>query len=206
MRRPAARVDEESPERGRRDAEEEKVWRDLHRLPLDDLYKKRQVVIEGRYILGISCGDSWGDQGNHLHRGDGRCYLACLGYRHAESFLEGDRRDQGPHLPEAMREAGLGGRPYPRGALPRSRVGDSGLVEEFGPRGASTDQEDPLARLRWEAQRGAGEVEYTPEVMDAPVAKGAVEEEKKEEKEEVPLRDIFKNTGLDPDVETRRAL
>ena len=219
MRRPARREAPESPGR------KEPVWEMLNKIALDTLHKRQRVVIEGLLweapvviageVRGVVVSDgstTWRiwvtgtQQESLLKELGGKCQEVrvhicpdpCDRLVWSRDLIHGRRY----HVPEGEAE----GWHTNLAEAPRERVVGGG-------------GDDPLHRLREEMGERAreGELQYSPENVVPPEGKREAEEEKQVKKGrkrkakvkvqlEAGVREVFKNTALDPDIEIRREL
>ena len=218
LRRPARGEAPASPVR------EESSWEQLSKISIATLHKRQRVVVEGLFweasvvIAGegrgvvVSEGDAtwriWvtGTQQESLLKELGGkcqemrvhiCPEPCDRLVWSKDLIHGLRY----HVVEEKTE----GWHTNLAEVPRERVGGAG--------------EDPLHRLRQEMGERAkeGDLQYSPENLGPPDGKGEELEEKPVKKGkkrkakikvqlEAGIKDVFKNTALDPDIGVRREL
>ena len=202
----------------------EPTWEPLNKIALNTLHKRQRVVVEGLYweapvviagdVRGVVVSEedtTWriwvtGTQQESLlkelggRRQEVRVHICpdpCDRQVWSKDLIHGHRY----HVPE---EEGEGWHTNLAEA-PREK-----------PRGGG---DDPLHRLRQEMgeRTKGGELEYSPENVDPPEKKREANEEKQVKKGkkrkakvkvqlEAGIKEVFRNTALDPDIEIRREL
>ena len=203
------------------------MWRSIPELTMEEIGNLDRVVVEGRYweapcvIAGVV-------SGLNFRGGDRKLRVRVAGTQ-TESLLKavgGRCRDMEVHLC---------GQPCKNLVWSNDLLhGERLMCQEGPPEGWWTnleevkgrglgmmDELDQLAKLRTEMKRvveGVNAEEHSPQGANAPAAEGEKEKRvskkkvKKKEKEkirpclEVPLKDIFARTGVDPDPQTRKVL
>ena len=224
LRRPASR-EEEIPE-----AEEGGMWRPIPELTMEEIGSLDKVVVEGRYweapciVAGVV-------NGLNFRGGDRKLSLWVTGTQ-TESLLKavgGRCKELELHLCGRPCEAQVWNNQLIHGDRVRRQMepaeGWWTNLEDARGRGLAIGEEpeavDQLAKLRTEMKKvvdGVNMEDYSPEGGGAPVGEGdkdkvkAKKKVKKKEKTkvkaclEMPVKDLFNRTGVDPDPQVRKAL
>ena len=219
LRRPARGEAEEPPGR------EEPVWEALNKIALDTLHKRQKVVIEGMFWEApvMIAGEV---RGVIVNEGDTTWRIWVTGTQQ-ESLLKelgGQCQEMRVHICSDPCDRLVWARDLIHGHRYHVPGGEaegwhSNLAEVSRERAAGGGGDDPLHRLRQEMgeRTKGGEIQYSPEHAGAPEGKREVEEERPQKKGkkrktkvraqlEAGIKEVFKHTALDPDIEIRREL
>ena len=220
LRRPAAAEPLGDP------GSREPVWEPLSKIALSSINKRMRVMVDGLYWESpvVVAGET---RGVVMQEGDATWRVWVTGTQ-SESLLRevgGRCKEMRIHLCPEPCDKLVWSKDLIHGLRYRVQEGpaeDWWTNLEEVPRDrerADPGGADPLHRLREEMdeREKEGEIHYSPEAAVPPGGKGEVGEEKGGRKRkrkksrvkvllEAPLKDVFKQTALDPDLEVRQEL